>query len=316
MLSMKALVLLLLLSFALNGAEACDGKKRGDVRNSNQSINAGATGNSQTEKPEASEVKDDLKPLAQGQHSSVSNAFIAVARDSQTYEALRKVANNLPELNQDFFQSNVVVAAFLGERGTGGYGVRLTRAASGSIRVEETAPPKGSMVTQVITNPFSAVAVPVANPGALSIDAGNAWQAMSTRTYWVKYGEFTMSGGIAGRKERFGIMGRLSVSREGSLATLYLELKSRDGKKQRTLRDVASGLVQSYKQITFPTLSPGSFVDQPADMLRANLYLSDNDRRLSLSFESIPSPFVRDGFNGEGALTAEDSPPSPPKKKP
>jgi hypothetical protein len=314
MLSVKAGVLLLLLSFALNGAEGCDGKKRGDVQNSNQSVNTGATGNSQTEKPEASNAQDDLKSLAQGQHSSVSNPFLAVARDVQTYEALRKVVNNLPELNQDFFQTNVVVAAFLGERRTGGYGVRLTRAAGGSIRVEETTPLKGAMVTQVITYPFSVVAVPVTNPGALWLTiAGNAWQTMTTRTYRVKYGEFTMSGGITGRSERFGITGRLSVSREGNLVTLFLELKSRGEKKERWLKDVASGLIQSDRRITFPKLSPGSFVDPPADMLRANVSFSDNDNRLSLSFDSIPD-IVRDGFNGTGALVAETGIPGPPRK--
>jgi hypothetical protein len=314
MLSLKAGVLALFLSFALNGVDSCDGKKSGGAQNSNQSVNASAPANRQPEKPDAGTVKDDMKQLAQGQNSLVRNAFIAVARDAETYGALRKVASSLPELGQDFFQSNLVVAAFLGERQTGGYGARITRAGAETIRVEETPPPKDAMVTQAITYPFSAVAVPVNNQSALSLDAGNAWNAM-TSTYRVMSGEFTMSGGITGRRETFGITGRLSIAREGNLATLFLSLKSIGGKKERWLKAVASGFVNTDRKITFPNFSPGSFVDQPSDMLSANLYFSANDRRISLSFDSVPSPVVRDGFNGSGALVAESNGPTPPKKK-
>jgi hypothetical protein len=309
MLSLKAGAMLLLLSFALNAAEACDGKKRAGAQNSNQAVNAGANVNGQPEKPVA--VKDDLKILAEGQHSPLSNAFIYVARDAETYAALRKVAGNLPELNQDFFKSNLVLAAFLGERRTGGYGVRVTRAGAETIRVEELRPPKGAMTIQVITYPFAVVAVPVSNDGAIALDTGDAWRAM-TRAYKVKDGEFTMTGGIAGRSEKFGITGSLGLMREGSLATFIFELQSKGGTKARALKGAASGLVQADGTMAISNLQAGTFVDPPADLLRANAQFAKDETSLSLTFESIPG-IVNDGFNGRGSLNAAG--PAPQKKK-
>lgn len=309
--SIKAGVFALLLSFVLNGAGSCDGKRRAGVQqNSNQAGNANVP---VSREPEAGAEKNDLKPLAQGQHSSVSNPFIFVARDAQSYEELRKLIK-LPDLAQDFFQSNLVVAAFLGERRTGGYGVRITRAGVGSIRVDETSPGRGSMTIQVLTYPFSVVAVPVENHQALPIEAGAAWRA-ATRPYKVTNGEFTMSGGFAGRSEKFAVAGSVGVMREGNLATLFFDLQSKGGAKPRVLRDVASGSAQSDGSLTLAMLSPGSFVDQPADALRATGMFADNENRLSLNFDSIPGN-VADGYNGAGTLNAEASAPPPQRKRP
>jgi hypothetical protein len=313
MLSLKAGALVLLLSFVLNGAGSCDGKRSGNAQNLNQSGNAGAPVTRPPEKPETGDMQNDLKQLAQGQHSPVSNAFIAVARDAETYNALRQLVTNLPELKQDFFKSNLVVAAFLGERRTGGYSVRLTRAGNGSIRVEEMRPAGDAITVQVLTYPFSVVAVPVSNQEAPAIEAGRAWQAM-TRPYQVKGGEFTMSGGIAGRSEKFGITGRIGVMREGNLATLLFNLQSKGGAKPRTLSEAASGLVQSDGRLAVALLDAGSFVDPPADVLRAKGLLAENENKLSLTFESIPGQ-VRDGFNGNGTLNAEASAPAPQRRR-
>ncbi|HEY0322367.1 MAG TPA: protease complex subunit PrcB family protein [Pyrinomonadaceae bacterium] len=310
MLSVKAVVLVLSLSFALNGVDACDGKKGGSVQNSNQPGNVSAPVNRQPDKPDAGGVKDDLKQLAQGQHSAIRNAFIAVARDAETYAALRKVVNNLPDVDKDFFKSNLVLAAFLGERRTGGYGVRFMRAGDGSVRVEETTPPKDAMSAQVITYPFSVVAVPARNQESVAVEPGNAWRAM-TRPYQVKDGEFTMSGGITGRSEKFGITGNIGVMREGNLATFLFDLQSKGGAKQRALKDVATGLVQAERRIAISSLGAGSFVDPPADALRATGLFAETERGFSLTFESIPSEVIADGFNGRGTLNAEATAPGP-----
>lgn len=313
MLSLKAGLLALALSFALNGVDSCDGKKS-VAQNSNQSGNASATVNSQPEKPEDGAVKDDLKQLAQGQHSSISNAFIMVARDAETYGVLRKVVTNLPEPDKEFFVSNVVVAAFLGERRTGGYGVRFLRTQDGKIRVEETMPPKDSMSAQVITYPFSVVAVPVKSQESVALEPGNAWRAM-TRPYRVSDGEFTMSGGITGRSEKFNITGSISVMREANLATFFFNLQSKGGAKQRALVDAASGLVQADERIMINKLGVGTFVDMPADAIRVTGLFDGNESKLSLTFESIPD-VIADGYNGRGTLKADAIAPAPKKKKP
>lgn len=314
MLSIKAGILVGLLSIALNGVPACDAKKSGGVQNSNQAGNAGAPVNRQPEQRDEAGASVDVKTLVQGQHSRVSNAFIAVARDAETYAALRSLIPNLPETDKDFFKSNLVVAAFLGERRTGGFNVRFRRAVDGSIRIEETTPPKGSMSVQVITTPFSVAAVPVKTEDSVAVDAGDAWRAMA-RPYRVTEGEFAMSGGITGRTEKFGLTGSLGVMREGNLATLLFDLQSKDGAKRRALKDAASGIVQSDGRIRITHLGAGTLVDQPADALSATGMFAENEGRLSLTFESIPGQ-VRDGYNGTGNLKAEAASPAPQKKQP
>jgi hypothetical protein len=243
----------------------------------------------------------------------VSNAFIAVARDADTYAALRRLIPNLPEVDKEFFNSNLVVAAFLGERRTGGYSVRFRRAGDGALRIEETRPPKDAIVTQAITTPFSVASVPVETQGSVAIDAGEAWRAM-IRPYKIMEGEFTMSGGIAGRTEKFGLAGGIGVMREGSLATLLFDLQGKDGAKLRQLRDAASGVVQSDGRLAVGHLGAGSLVTQPADALNATGTFAESERTLSLTFSSIPGK-VRDGFNGKGSLKAEATGPAPQKRK-
>jgi hypothetical protein len=315
MLSVKAVMLAMLLPFALNGAGSCDAKKNGNVPGSNQPVNSSAPVNRLPEKNNEKAVTGELKMLAQGQQSRLRNAFIAVARDAQTYEELRKTIPGLPAVGQDFFKSNLVVAAFLGERRTGGYGVRFRRAGDGALGIEETTPPKDAMVVQVITTPFAVAAVPVENQEPLALEPGNAWRAM-TRPYRVRVaeGEFIMAGGIAGRSEKFRIDGSILVMREGNLATLFFDLHSGEGAKPRVLKDAASGLVQGDGRVAINHLSAGSFVDPPADQLRATGSFAENENRLSLTFESIPGS-IRDGFNGTGNLKAEAVAPAPPKNK-
>lgn len=313
MLSIKAAMLAMLLSFSLNGAASCDAQKRGNAGNSNQVVKPGAGDNSQPGKPQKEAGAGDLKMLAQGQRSSVSNAFIAVARDAETYGALRKLVPALPEQDENFFKSNLVVAAFLGERSSGGYSVRMTRAGNGTIHVDETKPPKGSMTIQVITYPFAVAAVPVGEQESTAIEVGEAWRAM-TRSYQVREGEFTMSGGIMGRSEKFAVQGSIGVLREANLVTLRFELQSRGGAKQRVLKDIASGVVQPDGRARLDNLGAGSFVDPPADALRVTGLFADNDNKLSLTFEPIPGQ-VADGFNGRGSLSAEASSTAPRKKQ-
>src|SRR5437870_1507100 len=91
-----------------------------------------------------------LKVLGEGFHSSITEPFVAVVRDSETYAALRRHDANLPNIDAEFFRSNVVIAAFLGERNTGGYGVEINRETNGDIRITEKTPGKGVMVPQMI----------------------------------------------------------------------------------------------------------------------------------------------------------------------
>jgi hypothetical protein len=61
-------------------------------------------------------------------------------------------------------------------------------------------------------------------------------------------------------------------------------------------------------------MKAGSFVDPPADALRALGLFTENEARLSLTFESIPGR-IADGFNGRGTLSATAASPAPVKNK-
>lgn len=312
MLSLKAVVIVLLLSLASNGAGSCEAKKSGGNQNSNQSASQSVNVNRPEQSGEGA-VSDELKTLSEGQQSAVSHAFVAVVRDAEAYAALGKMVSKLPDVDEDFFQSNAVVAAFLGERRTGGYSVRFNYNRDGRLRVEEKSPAKDAMTTQAITTPFSVIAVPLGSQQSLALDMGNAWSA-SVRHYRVTSGEFTMSGGIAGRSEQFGINGDIGVMREGNLATFIFNLQGKDVTKPRAWIDAASGLVKSDMSLRIEHLGVGSFVDRPADVLRATGLFTAKENRLSLTFDSIPGR-IADGYNGGGNLQAEATAPAPKRNK-
>jgi hypothetical protein len=314
MLGIKAGIIVLSLSIVVNAAGACGTKRGGNARGAGQSEKGNVPANNQPVQDERAAFKGELKTLAQGQHGSIANAFIFVARDAEAYSALRQAVPGLQALDENFFQSNAVVAGFLGERRTGGYGVKFNRTADGQLLVEETRPPRGSMSTQVITYPFAVVAVPVRNQESLALEPANSWRAM-IRPYSVKEGDFTMSGGIAGRSQKFLIKGSLGMMREGNLVTLFLDLQGKNGTgPSRRLKDAGGGVVQAGGRLAIGHLGADTFVDQPADALRATGQLSANEKQLSLTFDSIPGR-IADGYNGRGSLTAETRAPAPQKRK-
>src|SRR5439155_26944951 len=120
---------------------------------------------------------DDIKVLAEGFHSKITKPFVAVVRDAETYAALTSLDENVPKLEADFFKENVAIAAFLGERNTGGYSVEI-RANAIEILVLEKKPGKGVMVPQMITSPFKIVALKGATNSAvrLNLFADDAWR--------------------------------------------------------------------------------------------------------------------------------------------
>ncbi|HYY58559.1 MAG TPA: protease complex subunit PrcB family protein, partial [Pyrinomonadaceae bacterium] len=206
---------------------------------------------------------------------------------------------------------SAVVAAFLGQRRTGGYGVEITRAADGTVRVAEKTPPKGSMTTQVLTTPYEIVSLPVEDETPLKLDVDKAWRE-GARPYKVTSGEFTMSGGFAGRSENFRLEGNLMVMRHANLATLVFDLKSAGGTKARELKEAATGVVRAGEEVRLARFNAGSLVEPPANLLSAKGQFSDNESGLTLAFESLPST-VADGYQGTGRLSAVATGPPPAK---
>lgn len=257
-------------------------------------------------------VSSEIKELAAGGYSSIRESFIFVARDTETYARLRELNNKLPELGADFFKSNAVVAAFLGERRSGGYGVRIERAAGGLLRVSEKTPPKDAMVTMALTAAFQIVSVGVREESPLALELDATWQE-AARPYKVGAGDFTRMGGFAGRMERSTLKGDIRIMRHAQLATLFLDLQGTGAEGARALQDTASGTVAPDGNITLTRLDPGSFVPPPRYPLRARGNFSNNEDKLSLTFE-ITEAKVNDGYGGQGKLEATATAP-PPRKR-
>lgn len=258
-------------------------------------------------------VSSDIKELAAGSYGSIKEPFIFVARDAETYASIKKLNDKLPELGADFFKSNAVVAAFLGQRRSGGYSVRIERAAGWLLRVTEKTPPKDAMVTMALTAPFQIVSVGVKEESPLALELDAAWQA-AARPYKVDGGEFARMGGIAGRTERASMKGDISIMRHAELATLFFALRGTSGEEgAHALQDTASGTVTPDGKLTLTRLDPGSFVPPPRYPLRAQGNFGDTEDTLRLSFE-ITQAKVNDGYGGQGRLEAKATAP-PPKKR-
>src|SRR5206468_1580535 len=125
--------------------------------------------------------------------------------------ALRALAGNLPALNEEFFRSNLIVAAFLGERNTGGYSIAISREPNGQIRIAEKAPRKDMMVTQMITSPFKVISLSISGTPPISLSLGETFQ-QPAQVYRISSGTFSLSGGLAGRSETYHLAGKLQVS--------------------------------------------------------------------------------------------------------
>lgn len=255
-------------------------------------------------------TNSDIKLLAEGGHSEVASPFLVVVRDQQVYARLRKLATGLPELQEDFFKRQAVIAAFMGERNTGGYRVEITRSADDSIHLAAMSPPGDAMVAQVITTPFKLVAVPTNR--SLALEADSHWQK-AMRSYHTTSGQFSISGGFTGRMEQFALDGDIRVMREGKLVTFLFDLKSADAEKQRSLKESGTGLVED-DSIVVSRIGAGSLIEIPHGDLSATGGFTDKKSKLALRFISLPT-MIADGYGGGGSIEAQSDTPQPQKKQ-
>jgi len=272
-----------------------------------------------TQMPNKETTTNDIKVLAEGFHSPITDPFIAVARDVETYAELTRLDNSLPKLDAEIFKSSAVIAAYLGTRNTGGYSVEIRREGTAGVdypspyravvHVAERAPGKDVMVPQMITSPFKIVSIPVDGVPPLVLAIDLAWRKKQ-QLYRVSSGSFTMTGGFAGTSEQFVPHGELLVLRAGGLASFYISLAASGAKKERFLADFVTGTIQTNGQITINRLSAGSFVAAPNSGLKASGTFTDNDHKVRLNFSSLPS-MIADGYQGQGSLEAEIVSPTP-----
>jgi hypothetical protein len=245
----------------------------------------------------------EIKTLAEGAYGKVEESFVVVAREEQVYRELRTLVDGLPELAPEAFTRSAVVAAFSGTRSSGGFAIKIESGAGGRIVIEETTPPPDAMVTQALTHPFKVVSLPIGEEEGIELELRGPWRGESLKTFRVSSGRFTTGGGIAGRTEKLTLSGSVNLMRQGKLVTLNSDLRGEGGQKARVLKGAATGLERGTDTFEVPRLDAGTLVDFPRSPLRATGKLTDAGRKLSLTFESLPSR-VADGYSGSGELEA------------
>ena len=276
------------------GASGCHAKQ-----NTNSRVEKPAVPAPEKETP----ASGQMKVLAEGFHSSITNPFIAVVRGSEIYKELRKLDENLPKLDVDFFETSVVVAAFLGERNTGGYAVEIAEEVSGQIHVAEKKPGKGAMVTEVITTPFKIVAVETSPNSTVALSFDDAWRQRA-QSYQVTSGTFQYAGGFAGLGEAFQLKGRVLLMREAKLVTLVFDLFSSGVRETRSLGDSATGVVDKDNHIAIERMGVGSLIPHPHAGLQTKGIISDQEKKLLLELSSLATN-IADGYSGHGSFEAE-----------
>jgi hypothetical protein len=242
-----------------------------------------------------------MRTIAEGPMSSVEKPFFAIARDQATYDQLLALGVPLPTPAADYFENHAIIAAFLGQRPTGGYSVEVIRRKN-RFALRERRPPRGAMLTQAITAPFQVIEVTLPFEDGLNLDVDALW-SKELRTYTITKGDFTTQGGFAGETLEFRLAGHIKTLAYGNLRTFVFDLKSLGGQEILRLNNAATGLKSSDNEFALPYLHANSFVKRPGNLLIAEAKFDLSQRKLSFTFKPLPNN-IDDGYQGKGALTA------------
>src|SRR5262249_29891766 len=151
---------------------------------------------------------------------------------------LRKADKNVPEVDANFFKKNVIIAAFLGTRPTGGDGIAITpetippeidgtgirRSDAVQCKITEQRPGHDVMVPQVVTCPFKIVSVSPEFDADVRVNLDDAWSSVA-ENYRLNKGEFKVTGGFYGGIRPFQLTGEIRIIRLEKLATFLFALR-------------------------------------------------------------------------------------------
>ncbi|HXH69184.1 MAG TPA: protease complex subunit PrcB family protein [Pyrinomonadaceae bacterium] len=286
-----------LISFTLIGCASAQTKKPRTPEKP-QTKTAKIIDKTVSSKPIDKPMSDDIKILTEGAYSKIEQPFVFVARSNETYTQLQNLVENLPPVLEIDFSNTAVVAAFAGEKNTGGFSVSI-KSSAGRVSIETINPPKDAMVTQVITTPFKVALVPLEENNYINLELSASWKN-TVQTYRITSGTFEYSGGLAGTRKEFGVEGTIGVLSFGDNATLVFNLAGKGVEKTRKLSEATSGLIKDGK-IDLARLDAGSFSENPKPSLKVSGTTANN--KLLLVFESIPSR-IADGFQARGKIEA------------
>lgn len=251
--------------------------------------------------PKEGNVKEVTQLIKEGAYSGIKEPFVFVARDDASYRLLVGMVDGLEPDSSIDFQKSAVIAAFSGEKATGGYAVRIN-AEEGKYEIEDVSPPHGAIVTEALTTPFAIVTVPTEEEASLLLRLDGTWSSRIQK-YRVTEGSFEFSGGFLGRSTKFGIVGTIGLLQHENLVSLFFDLKEQKEDQQRVLDDIGSGNFAG-DAVQMRRIEGGNFIDRPHPPLGVSGTIADGE--MVLSFRPGKRPYiVSDGFEGRGELKAE-----------
>ncbi len=118
---------------------------------------AGCRGYDIEDNPESLEFTS----ISKGQASSISEQRQLVIRDEQGFKDIWQEIDDVRGLPEIDFENNMVIAVFMGERPTGGYGIEIKSIDEYpdriTVNIVETEPGPDELTTQALTYPYHIV---------------------------------------------------------------------------------------------------------------------------------------------------------------
>jgi hypothetical protein len=293
------LILSLAVFFCIGAQSDCDKKKI--LKNTNTKTENKSMNNDEMplETP-LDQPNSEIKKLAEGINAKIDTPFVFIVRTKETYAQMQSMVENLPAVAEIDFSRSAVVAAFAGEKNTGGYSVAID-GTRGNVSVKVKSPPPDAMVTQALTKPYFVALVPVGEEESLKIDLSENWMN-AAESYKVTSGEFEYSGGFRGMQKKFEPKGTIKVLHSGENVTMLFDLEGKENVGQFKTTDLASGKLNDGK-VVLPRLEAATLIAQPHPPFIVSGNISNE--KMSLSFEKGKRSFVvNDGYEGTGKLEA------------
>jgi hypothetical protein len=294
--TIKNLVLIILSLILLSSGALAQSTKKKSTKN--KKVVATKPVVKPSPKPSMDSTITEYKALLEGQFSKVETPFVFIARDAETYALMRNMVEGLPASSTVDFSKNVVIAAFAGERNTGGWTVAIRPIPNKTI-IDIREPRKGGMTAQVISYPFQIVLVPVNEIQPLAIEMTPTW-TNKMKSYKVSKADFEYSGGIRGITKKFTAEGTIDVLTYGDKVTYKFNLSGKGADSTMKLSEMSSGVV-SGGNVEIARVETGTFAEIPNAPLK--VMGTATDQKLSLTFEPHP-PKIADGFAARGKLEA------------
>ena len=244
----------------------------------------------------------ELKIISEGSFGKIEEPFIFVARTAENYKVLQNMLENMPAADTIDFKNSAVIAAFAGEKNTGGYSVEIN-GADGKFSIKVNSPPPDAIVTEALTMPYKVVIAPINKEEKnIALSLSDNW-TKNAEKFKVIGGEIEFSGGFAGKQEKFKPEGSIAIYKSGEFVTLFFNLQGKTASKNYQTKDFASGTISSGN-INLPNLEAANLIERPHPPFAVGGTISGG--KTSLELKKSDADFnVSDGFQGSGKIEAE-----------